>query len=137
MVTCVFSRICCRLLRCAHNYVHVPVTLLLTFLLRKGIMMPTTKQPSSSSSVDRTVLLLLRRKGAHTIEDLTMLTGIGWGQIFLSVDRLSRTGTVSLTPVYPSEYRVSLPDRFTLARMMHDGSSRNRAVASRDGHAEP
>ena len=108
MVTCVFSRICCRLLRCAHNYVHVPVTLLLTFLLRKGIMMPTTKQPSSSSSVDRTVLLLLRRKGAQTIEDLTMLTGIGWGQIFLSVDRLSRTGKVSLTPVYPSEYRVSV-----------------------------
>jgi hypothetical protein len=37
-----------------------------------------------------------------------MLTGIGWGQVFLSVDRLSRTGKVSLTPVYPSEYRVSV-----------------------------
>ncbi len=24
-----------------------------------------------------------------------------------------------------------------LARIIHDGSSRNRAVASRDGHAEP
>ena len=71
-------------------------------------MKPTIKQPSSSQSVDRKMLLLLRRKGAQTIEGLTMLTGIGWGQVFLSVDRLSRTGKVSLTPVYLSEYRVSV-----------------------------
>lgn len=42
------------------------------------------------------------------MEDLTMLTGIGWEQVFLSVDRLSRTGKVSLTPVRPCEYRVSV-----------------------------
>jgi len=71
-------------------------------------MKPTIKQPSSPQSVDRKVLLLLRRNGAQTIEGLTMLTGIGWGQVFLSVDRLSRTGKVSLVPVYPSEYRVSV-----------------------------
>lgn len=71
-------------------------------------MQPTTEQPSSSQSVDQKVLLLLRRNGAQTIEGLTMLTGIGWGQVFLSVDRLSRTGKVALTPVYPSEYRVSI-----------------------------
>ena len=71
-------------------------------------MKPIFTQPSNSQSVDRKVLLLLRRKGAHTIEGLTMLTGIGWGQVYLSVDRLSRTGKVSLTPVYPSEYRVSV-----------------------------
>ena len=65
-------------------------------------------QPSNSQSVDRKVLLLLRRKGAQTIEGLTMLTGIGWGQVFLSVDRMSRTGKVSLKAVYPSEYRVSV-----------------------------
>jgi hypothetical protein len=65
-------------------------------------------QTSNSQSVDRKVLLLLRRKGTQTIEGLTMLTGIGWGQVFLSVDRLSRTGTVWLTAVYPSEYRVSV-----------------------------
>ena len=70
-------------------------------------MTPTITPPSDSPSVDRTVLLL-RRKGAQTIEGLTMLTGVGWGHVFLSVDRLSRTGKVSLTPVYPSEYRVSV-----------------------------
>jgi len=71
-------------------------------------MRHTVTQPSISQSVDRKMLLLLRRKGAQTIEDLTILMGIGWGQVFLSVDRLSRTGKVSLTPVYPSEYRVSV-----------------------------
>jgi hypothetical protein len=71
-------------------------------------MRPTIKQPSSTQSLDRQVLLLLRRKGAQTIGGLTMLTGIGWGPVFLSVDRLSRTGKVSLTPVYPSEYIVSV-----------------------------
>lgn len=71
-------------------------------------MRPTIKQPSSSQSVDRKMLLLLRRKGAQTMEDLTMLTGIGWEQVFLSVDRLSRTGKVSLTHVRPCEYRVSV-----------------------------
>ena len=72
-------------------------------------MKPTIKQPSNSqSAVDRKLLLLLRRNGAQTIESLTLRTGIGWGQVFLSVDRLSRTGKVSLTPVYPSAYRVSV-----------------------------
>lgn len=71
-------------------------------------MKPTIKQPSSSQSVDRKVLLLLRRKGARTIKCLTKLTGIGWGQVFMAVDRLSRTGKVLLTAVYPSDYRVSV-----------------------------
>jgi hypothetical protein len=71
-------------------------------------MKPTIKQSSNTQSVDRKMLLLLRRKGAQTIEGLTKLLGIGWGQVFLSVDRLSRTGKVLLTPVYPSEYRVSI-----------------------------
>jgi hypothetical protein len=71
-------------------------------------MKPTFTQPSNSQSVDRRVLLLLKRKGAQTIEGLTMLTGIGWGQVYVSVDRLSRRGKVLLTPVFPSEYRVSV-----------------------------
>ena len=76
-------------------------------------MEPTIKQPSSSQSVDRKMLLLLRRKGAQTIEGLTMLTGIGWGQIFLSVDRLSRTGKVSLTPFVPVSTTCRSVGRFT------------------------
>jgi hypothetical protein len=66
------------------------------------------KQPSSLQSVHEKMLVLLRRNGAQTIEGLTMLTGIEWGQVYSSVDRLSRTGKVSVTAVYPSEYRVSV-----------------------------
>jgi len=71
-------------------------------------MKPTITQPSNPQSVDRKVLLLLRRKGAQTIESLSVLTGIGWGSVYKSVDRLSRSGKVSLTSVYPNEYRVSV-----------------------------
>ena len=74
-------------------------------------------RPSNSQSVDRKLLLLLWRKGTQTLDGLTMLAGIGWGQVFLSVDRMSRTGKVLLTAVYPSEYRVSVgrADGFTKA----------------------
>jgi hypothetical protein len=43
-------------------------------------MKPAIKQPSNSQSVDRKMLLLLRRKGAQTIEGLAKLMGIGWGK---------------------------------------------------------
>lgn len=71
-------------------------------------MRPTAKQPASSQSIDRRMILLLRRKGAQSMEDLAALSGIGWEQVFFSVDRLSRTGKVSLTLVRPCEYRVSV-----------------------------
>jgi hypothetical protein len=67
-----------------------------------------TQQASTSQSVDRTMLLALKRRGAQTMEGLSTLTGIGWAQVFLSVDRLSRIGKVSLTPVRPCEYRISI-----------------------------
>jgi hypothetical protein len=71
-------------------------------------MRSTSKQPSSQESVDRKMLLLLKRKGAQTIEGLIGLTGACWEQVFFSVDRLSRTGKVSLTLIRPCEYRVSV-----------------------------
>ncbi len=71
-------------------------------------MRPTTKQPSSPQSVDRRMLLLLRRNGAQTMEGLAALTGVGWERVFFSVDRLSRTGKISLTLVRSCEYRVSV-----------------------------
>jgi hypothetical protein len=73
-------------------------------------MRPTTKQPSSSQSIDRRMILLLRRKGAQTMEDLVVLTGAEWERVFFSVDRLSRTGKVALTLVRPCEYRVSVAE---------------------------
>jgi hypothetical protein len=68
----------------------------------------SSKQTSSSQSVDQKLLWLLRRSGAQTIDALTTQTGFEWGQVFSSVDRLSRAGKVSMTAVYPREYRVSV-----------------------------
>ena len=66
------------------------------------------RQASTSNPVDRTMLWTLQRRGAQTMEGLSSLTGIGWAQVFLSVDRLSRIGRVSLTPVRPCGYQISI-----------------------------
>jgi len=67
-----------------------------------------TQQASTSHPVDRTMLWTIKRRRAQTMEGLSSLTGIGWAQVFLSVDRLSRIAKVSLTPVRPCEYRISI-----------------------------
>jgi hypothetical protein len=66
------------------------------------------QQASTSHPVDRTMLWTLKRRGAQTMEELSSVTGIGWAQVFLAVDRLSRIGRVSLTPVRPCGYRISI-----------------------------
>ena len=63
---------------------------------------------TSPHSVDRKMLFVLKKKGAQTMEDLSSLTGIGWAQVFMSVDRLSRIGKLSLTPFLSCVYRISI-----------------------------
>jgi hypothetical protein len=63
---------------------------------------------TTPQSVDRAMIGVLKKNGAQSLEGLSTLTGIGWTQIFMSVDRLSRMGKVSLTPVRPCEYRISI-----------------------------
>ena len=71
--------------------------------------MRTTSQPlSNPQTVDRRMLGVLKKNGAQSLEGLSTLTRIGWAQVFMSVDRLSRIGKVSLTPVRPCEYRISI-----------------------------
>ncbi|MGH7146917.1 MAG: hypothetical protein ACREIJ_03330 [Nitrospiraceae bacterium] len=64
--------------------------------------------PTTPQTVDRSMLGALKKKGAQSREGLSTLTGIGWAQVLMSVDRLSRIGKVSLTPVRPCEYRISI-----------------------------
>ena len=54
------------------------------------------------------MLGVFKKKGAQSMEGISTVTGIGWAQVFMSVDRLSRTEKVSLTPVRPCEYRISI-----------------------------
>ena len=70
--------------------------------------MRTPSQPLPTHPVDRKMLGVLKKQGAQSMDGLSTLTGIGWAQIFMSVDRLSRIGRLSLTPVRPCEYRISI-----------------------------
>lgn len=71
--------------------------------------MLTYRRPSHTSpKVDRTVLGVLKKNGTQSMDSLSTLTGIGWGQVFMSIDRLSRKGKVSLAPVRPCEYHISI-----------------------------
>ena len=67
-----------------------------------------SQPPATSHTVDRRMLGVLKKNGALSMEGLSTVTGIGWAQVFMSVDRLSRIGKVSLTPVRPCEYRISI-----------------------------
>jgi len=71
-------------------------------------MRTQSHRSNNPHTVDRKMLLFLKKKGAQNIDDLTTLTGIGWSQVFLAIDRLSRIGRVSLTSVRSCGYRVSI-----------------------------
>ena len=62
--------------------------------------------PTTPQTVDRKMPGALKKNGAQSMEGLSTLTGVGWAQVVMSVDRLSRIGKVSLTPVRPCEYRI-------------------------------
>jgi hypothetical protein len=71
--------------------------------------MITYSRPSTASpKVGRTVLGVRKNNGTQTMDSFSTLTGIGWGQVFMSIDRLSRKGKVSLAPVRPCEYSISI-----------------------------
>lgn len=66
------------------------------------------RQTSSSDLVARRRLWPVKRRSEQTVQGPSSLTGIGWAQVFLSVDRLSRMGRASLTPIRPCGYRISI-----------------------------
>ena len=67
-----------------------------------------SQPPVTPHTVDRGKFGALKKNGAQSIEGLSTLSRIGWAQVFISVNRLSRIGKVSLTPVRPCEYRISI-----------------------------
>jgi len=71
-------------------------------------MRTNSQPPTTPQTVDRTMLGVLKKNGAQPMEGLSTMTQIGWAQVFMSVDRLSRIGKVSLTPVRSCEYRISI-----------------------------
>ncbi len=65
-------------------------------------------QDAGARAVEEAVLRHLRRSGPQTIEQLlAALQDVTWSPLFLAVDRMSRTGRVSLHPAGDRHYRVS------------------------------
>lgn len=67
-----------------------------------------SQPPVTPHTVDRGKFGALKKNCAEPIEGLSTLSRIGWAQVFMSMDSLSRIGKVSLTPVRPCEYRISI-----------------------------
>jgi hypothetical protein len=91
----------CKYIRIAHIASHLSIS-------TEGTMRTNSQPPTTPQTVDRRMLGVLKKNGAQSLEGLSTLTRIGWAQVFMSVDRLSRIGKVSLTPVRPCEYRISI-----------------------------
>lgn len=66
---------------------------------------------NTSCSRDERLLAALEGTGSRTIDELSSVLGMSWSQVFLAVDRLSRSGTVSLRLTDAREYAVSLRRR--------------------------
>ena len=91
----------CKYIRIAHIASHLSLS-------TEGTMRTHSQPHANPQTVDRRMLGVLKKNGAQSMEGLSTLMGIGWAQVFMSVDRLSRIGKVSLTPVRPCEYRISI-----------------------------
>ncbi|KXK05561.1 MAG: hypothetical protein NBKEAIPA_01561 [Nitrospirae bacterium] len=57
------------------------------------------------------LLELLRERGPQTLDSLCAVPDLGWAQVLMAVDHLSRSQQVSLEMIAPREYRVSLMER--------------------------
>jgi hypothetical protein len=91
----------CKYIRIAHIASHLSFPM-------EGTMRTHSQPPTTPQTVDRSMLGVFKKQSAQSMEGLITLTGIGWAQVFMSVERLSRIGKVSLTPVRPCEYRISI-----------------------------
>ena len=60
------------------------------------------------SASERRLLDVLREKGPQTLENLCALPDLGWAQVLLAVDHLSRTHEVAIELIAPCAYQVSL-----------------------------
>ncbi|TAJ07788.1 MAG: hypothetical protein EPO61_11705 [Nitrospirae bacterium] len=74
----------------------------------RGLSLPRTEL-ESASGVEQRLLDALTVKGAQTMEQLASLQPtVSWAQVFLAIDRLSRSGLVFLRRDGGCRYCVSL-----------------------------
>lgn len=67
-----------------------------------------TKEAFGDEAIDERILDVLRRRGTHSLDQLSgVFPELGWSQVFIAVDRLSREGKVSIGPPQHGDYPVA------------------------------
>ena len=59
-------------------------------------MNATIESPTLSILTDEKLIAALKKSGPLTIEEMSSIPGMSWVRVFSAVDRLSRSGVVSL-----------------------------------------
>ena len=59
-------------------------------------MNATIESPGPSILTDEKIIAALKKSGPLTIEEMSSIPGMSWVRVFSAVDRLSRSGVVSL-----------------------------------------
>jgi hypothetical protein len=79
----------------------------------------TIESSGPSILTDEKIIAALKKSGPSTIEEMSSIPGMSWVRVFSAVDRLSRSGVVSLRRVglgYQVVYNqavLSRPEPFT------------------------
>jgi len=81
---------------------------LLTSVFMEVTMSMTAQECDRQLSTEEQLLSALRGRGPQTIEMLASLPGLSWTPVFLALDRLSRSGEVSLQRTGRCDYLVFL-----------------------------
>jgi hypothetical protein len=73
---------------------------------------PASDDEKTGPSMEEWVLEILRQRRLHTLDQLgLLLPAANWAQLFLAVDRLSRSGAITLRKNGQGEYLLSLKRR--------------------------
>ena len=73
-------------------------------------MIMSEERSCEGTTCERRLLEILRQQGPQTLDTLCELPEFTWAQVLLAVDHLSRSREVSIEPIGPREYQVSLTD---------------------------
>jgi hypothetical protein len=72
-------------------------------------MHPTrNRNRGDHGTADERLVQALKNSGPQTLDRLAASSGMSWSELFFAVDRLSRTGKVTIRRLRRCEYEVSL-----------------------------
>lgn len=70
--------------------------------------------PPQCTSSQQALELIIRSPGAMVDDVVFQCPDLTWNQVFLAIDRLSREGTLTLTPKGGGHYSVQVSDQTVL-----------------------